>query len=300
MRGLAMFKRVLIATDLSASSDAIIDCMAELKPFEVEEVILFYACGVRHLDTIAELIKQSVETNLIRQQKKLESQGFKTNLIIMPGIPSEELKRVCTQKQVSLVIISSLGESAANHILFRLGKVTSEVLHSHEQPLLLIRTKVIEENGERKIVSLCGNLKEKILSATDFSDISMEAFQYVKKLVEDGCKNVTILHVQDKIKIEKYLAGKLEEFDRTDTERLEILKNQLKSKGAETVNVKLLYGIPSKELLEESKKGYSLIVLGSQGHGFFNEIFIGSVSHNIARSADVSVLLIPAKDRGNK
>jgi len=100
MRGLAMFKRVLIATDLSASSDAIIDCMAELKPFEVEEVILFYACGVRHLDTIAELIKQSVETNLIRQQKKLESQGFKTNLIIMPGIPSEELKRVCTQKQV--------------------------------------------------------------------------------------------------------------------------------------------------------------------------------------------------------
>ena len=36
-----MFKRILIATDLSASSDAIIDCMADLKSFEVEEVILF-------------------------------------------------------------------------------------------------------------------------------------------------------------------------------------------------------------------------------------------------------------------
>lgn len=218
----------------------------------------------------------------------------------MPGIPSEELKRVCKHNQVSLVVMGSHGESAANHILFRLGKVTSEVLHSHEQPLLLIRTKVIEENGERRIVSLCGNLKEKVLFATDFSNISMKAFQYVEKLVEDGCKNVTLIHVQDKIKIEKYLADKLEEFNRTDTERLEMLKNQLKSKGAETVDVKILYGIPSKEILEESRKGHTLIVLGSQGHGFFNEIFIGSVSHNIARSADVSVLLIPAKDRGNK
>lgn len=295
-----MFKRILIATDLSASSDAIIDCMADLKSFEVEEVILFYACGIRHLDTIAELIKQSVEMDLIRQQKKLESQGFKTNLVIMPGIPSEELKKVCKQKEVSLVLIGSHGESAANHILFRLGEVTSEVLHSHERPLLLIRTEAIEENGNRKIISSCRNLKEKILFPTDFSDISMEAFQYVEKMVEDGCKNITLLHVQDKIKIEKYLADKLEEFNRTDTERLEILKQQLISKGAEIVDVKILYGIPSKEILEESKRGYSLIVMGSQGRGFFNEIFIGSVSHNVSRSADVPVLLIPAKDRGKK
>lgn len=295
-----MFKRILIATDLSASSDAIIDCMADLKSFEVEEVILFYACGIRHLDTIAELIKQSVEIDLIRQQKKLESQGFKTNLVIMPGIPSEELKKVCKRKEVSLVVIGSHGESAANHILFRFGKVTSEVLHSHEQPLLLIRTKVKEENVERKISTLCRNLKEKILFATDFSNISNEAFQYVEKLVEDGCKNVTLIHVQDKIKIEKYLADKLEEFNRTDTERLDVLKNQLINKGAEIVDVKILYGIPSKEILEESKRGYSLIVMGSQGRGFFNEIFIGSVSHNVSRSADVSVLLIPAKDRRNK
>jgi len=50
-------------------------------------------------------------------------------------------------------------------------------------------------------------------------------------------------------------------------------------------------------VLNESKNGYSLIVLGSQGRGFFNEIFIGSVSHQVARQSDVSVLLVPSVER---
>lgn len=292
-----MFKKILLATDLSASSDAIINCMADLKSLDVEEVLLFYACGVRHITALAETIKQSVEPDLLRQQKVLESQGFKTILEIAPGTPSEELKRVSKEKNVSLVVIGSHGESAASHLLFRFGGVTSEVLHSHEKPLLLIRTKVLEEAGLRKVETMCQNLKERILFATDFSDISMVAFQYVEKLVEVGCKKVTLIHVQDKIRIEKYLSDKLEEFNSIDTERLEMRKQQLLKKGAEEVEIKIVYGIPAKEILEESKKGYSLIVMGSQGRGFFKEVFIGSVSHNVARSAEVSVLLIPAKSR---
>lgn len=292
-----MFNKILLATDLSASSDAIINCMADLKLLNVEEVILFYACGVRHITALAETIKQSVEPDLLRQQKVLESQGFKTILEIAPGTPSEELKRVSKEKNVSLVVIGSHGESAASHLLFRFGGVTSEVLHSHEKPLLLIRTKVLEEAGLRKVETMCQNLKERILFATDFSDISMVAFQYVEKLVEVGCKKVTLIHVQDKIRIEKYLSDKLEEFNSIDTERLEMRKQQLLKKGAEEVEIKIVYGIPSKEIIEESKKGYSLIVMGSQGRGFFKEIFIGSVSHNVARSAEVSILLIPAKNR---
>lgn len=292
-----MFKKILLATDLSASSDAIINCMADLRSLDVEEVILFYACGITYIASIADGIKDEVEPDLIRQQKVLESQGFKTILEIAPGTPSEELKRVSKEKNVSLVVIGSHGESAASHLLFRFGGVTSEVLHSHEQPLLLIRTRVLEEMGLRKVQTMCQNLKERILFATDFSDISMEAFQYVEKLVEDGCKKVTLIHVQDKIRIEKYLSDKLEEFNSIDAERLEMRKQQLLHKGAEEVEIKIVYGIPAKEIIEESKKGYSLIVMGSQGRGFFNEIFIGSVSHNVSRNADVSMLLVPKKNR---
>lgn len=289
-----MFKKILIASDLSPASDAIISCMNGFRSLGVEEIILFYALGIKYLDSLKYLIQDAVEPKLIKQKSTLENFGFNTALEIVPGIPSEELKRVAKEKDVSLIVIGSHGETAASHLLFRIGGVTSEVLHSHEKPLLLIRTKVSEVNGEKCVETSCADFKGRILYATDFSDTAQRAFNYVEKIVEDGCKNVTLLHVQDKSKIDKHLKDKLDEFNKIDTERLEMLKEQLIKKGAENVTIKIPYGNPTQEILNESKNGYTLIVMGSQGRGFIKELFIGSVSHNIARSADISVLLIPA------
>ncbi|OGU53925.1 MAG: hypothetical protein A2V66_16945 [Ignavibacteria bacterium RBG_13_36_8] len=268
--------------------------MKGFKSVGIEEVILFYALGVRHIDSLKYLIKDSVEPALIKQQNIIKKEGFNTTLEIAPGIPSEEIKRVAQEKNVSLIVVGSHGESAASHMLFRIGGVTSEVLHSHEKPFLLIRTKVTEVNGEKCVKPSCADFREKILYATDFSDTAHRAFVYVERIVEDGCKSVTLLHVQDKTKIDKHLKEKLDKFSRIDTERLEMRKNVLLEKGAVDVKIKIPYGNPTQEILNESKDGYTLIVMGSQGRGFINELFIGSVSHNVARSAEMSVLLIPA------
>ena len=289
-----MFKKILIASDLSPVSDSVITCMKGFKSLGVEEVILFYALGIRHLDSLKYLIKDFVEPALIKQQNTIKAEGFNTTLEIAPGIPSEEIKRVAKEKNVSLIVVGSHGESAASHLLFRIVKVTSEVLHSHEKPLLLIRTKVTEVNGEKCVAPSCVDFKEKILYATDFSDTAQRAFDYAERIVEDGCKNVTLIHVQDKTKIDTHLKEKLEEFNRIDIERLEMLKERLVKKGATNVEIKIPYGNPTQEILNESKNGYTLIVMGSQGRGFIKELFLGSVSHNVARSADMSVLLMPA------
>ena len=78
----------------------------------------------------------------------------------------------------------------------------------------------------------CLDYLDNILYCTDFSDTAQRAYEYVEKLVEEGCKNVTILHVQDKTKIDKHFAHELEEFNRIDTERIEVLKERLAQKGA--------------------------------------------------------------------
>ncbi len=289
-----MFKRILIASDLSPASDSIITCINGFKSLGVEEVILFYAMGIKYLDSLKYLIKDSVEPILNKQLNIIKSSGFNATLEIVPGIPSEEIKRVAQEKNVSLIVIGSHGESAATHLLFRIGGVTSEVLHSHEKPLLLIRTKITEKNGEKCVESSCADFKGKILYATDFSDTAYRAFEYLEEIVKNGCKNVTLFHVQDKTKIDKHLIHKLEEFNKIDTERLEMLKERLIQKGAVNVQIKIPYGNPTQEILNESKSGYTLILMGSQGRGFIKELFLGSVSHNIARSAEISVLLIPA------
>jgi nucleotide-binding universal stress UspA family protein len=44
-----------------------------------------------------------------------------------------------------------------------------------------------------------------------------------------------------------------------------------------------------------SESDVNLIIMGSQGSGFISELFLGSVSHNVLRHADCSVLVIPAE-----
>jgi len=74
-----------------------------------------------------------------------------------------------------------------------------------------------------------------------------------------------------------------------------MLRKKLLEKGAKSVHVNIPYGNPTSEILKElEKRDYSLVVMGSQGRGFIQEVFLGSVSHNIARNAPVSVLLVPA------
>lgn len=289
-----MFKKILVATDLSKASDAVVNCGRGLKLLGAEEVVLFYALGIKHIDSLKYVLKDLVEPQLLRQKKVLEGQGLDVKLEIAPGIPSEEINRVAEAKDASMIVMGTHGESMLEHALFRFGRTTSEVLHHHKIPLLLVRTIVSEANGEKCVKPSCPDFRERILHPTDFSDTAFRAFIVVEKIVEYGCKKVTLLHVQEKTNIEKYLKDRLDEFNKIDKERLELQKKKLLEKGAEDVEIKIPYGIPTSEILEEAKQGYSVIVMGSQGRGFIKELFLGSVSHSVVRNTNISVLLIPA------
>lgn len=169
------------------------------------------------------------------------------------------------------------------------------MLHSHIKPLLLVRTKVVDTKGEICCEASCADFCSNVLYTTDFSDTAYGALEYLAQIVATGCKKVTLLHVQDKAHISKHLEHKLDEFNRIDTERLEMIKNKLAQKGAKDIKIKIPYGHGKSEILKESQENdYSLIVMGSQGRGFIKEIFLGSVSCHVARNPRQSVLLIPA------
>jgi len=290
-----MFKTIVLATDLSPASNALVDCVIGLKRLGVKRVFLTYALGIRHLDELKYLIASKVEPFLLEQKKKLEAQGLDAVIELAPGIPSEEIHRVAEKKDASLIVMGSHGESMADHLLFKLGGTTSEVLHSFTRPFLLVKTHIVKKAGETCVEASCSDYLKKILYCTDFSDTAQRAFDFVEKMVEGGCKSVTIMHVQDKTKIDKHLSHKLDEFNKIDAERIEMLRERLAKKGASSIEIKIPFGIPTAEILIEAATGnYSLIVMGSQGRGYIREIFLGSVSHNIARNAGASVLLIPA------
>jgi nucleotide-binding universal stress UspA family protein len=311
-------KNAILGTDLSAASDRIIDNSEEFKLFGITRIFLVYVLNLRSTNDFSEYNMESAQEKLEQQKNRLMELGFGAETRIVLGVPANELMRQAKINDAELVIIGSRGHSWSKSTL---GETASEVLHNMKCPVLLMvfdnkpDPKQVEEalqedlhhfekfvrqfrKQEPKIELLHKTINRHVLLTTDFSDFSENAFQWLKKQPATLPK-LTILHIQDEVRIARHLEHKLEEFNRIDTARLERIKAEFSLVHPETeINMVLDYGNPkqliSKYIMDNS---VTLAVLGSQGRGYISEFFLGSVSLRIARQADANVLIIPFQQK---
>jgi nucleotide-binding universal stress UspA family protein len=212
------------------------------------------------------------------------------------------------------VIIGSRGHSWAKPTL---GETASEVLHNIKCPVLLMAFRNEQDPAlfeavhqedlhhfekfirqfrkqEPKIELRHKSLNQNVLLTTDFSDFSENAFEWLKSQMAPVPK-LTLMHIQDMVKIARHLENKLAEFNQIDTARLERQKEEFCRAHPETkVNIVLEYGNPKQLIAQYIKEnGITLAVMGSQGRGYIGEFFLGSVSLRVTRLADSHVLIIP-------
>ncbi|MHB1037445.1 MAG: universal stress protein [Pirellulales bacterium] len=288
-----MFHSALIATDLSQASSHVLECLSGLRSLGTRQVILCHALNIKHLEEMQHLLTPYVEPRLAAQRAIVEAQGFETSTVIAPGLAVFEVNRVAKERGVSLIVVGSHGSTLAKEML--LGGTATGILHHADLPVFVIRVTIMEKDGRSRCETACEDFRRHVLFCTDFSDTAERAFLYVEKIAESGAKRVTLLHVQDQTRIEKHLKHRLDEFNEIDRDRLERLKMRLEQNGASEVQIELPYGSPIQEIIRCAKqKDETLIVMGSQGRGFIQEVFLGSVSHQVVRAAPVPVLLVPA------
>lgn len=287
-----MFTSVLVATDLSDAADHVVGCLSPLRALGAERALLMYCLGIRHLVELQHLLAPMVEPKLQAQKTILEQSGFQVAVEIAPGLPQHEINRVAVERNCSLIVVGSHGRTMSGEI--HLGGVASEIIHNMRTPILLVRLKVTIVQDRQQCEAICANMLDHVLFPTDFSDNAEYAFRTVRELAERGVKRITLMHVQDTARIGTHLEHRLAEFNEIDRERLDRLTTELTGRGSTDVRSAITYGSPMTEIVQKaSGDGVSLIVMGSQGRGYISEVFLGSVSHNVARRASVPVLLVP-------
>ena len=288
-----MFPKVLIATDSSPASYAVVGCGRALQQLGVRECVLAQCFLIREHVAFPDEIRAHIRSGLQEQKKLLEKQGMQTTLAIAAGLDATEIPRIAEQQDCSLIAVGSRGHSFSSEIL--LGGTAAEIIHQARRPVLILRLVMDQSSGQ--IVCACRDreLFHHVLYPTDFSEHAEHAFPYVREAVVHGARRVTLLHVQEKVRLGKHLEHKLEEFNRIDRERLDRLRTELLDVATPDIEVEIVYGSATKEIVERTGDGgATLVVMGSHGRGFVSELFLGSVSHNVARHAKSSVLLIPA------
>lgn len=290
-----MLSRFIVATDLSPASFAVVGCVGGLRIFGARDCLLLQCLSLQEAaSTALSYTTAFLESNLAEQKRILEEQGFSVTTRVVPGFAKTEINRIATEENYPLIVVGSRGHTLVGEAL--IGSVASAVIHHAKKPVLVIHVEMTKGQGDVSIGASRCELGEHVLFPTDFSENADHAFQYLEKIVADGAKRVTLLHVQDKSRIEPHLRHRLDEFNEIDRSRLEKLKEILEKKGTAKIAIEISTGAPVPEILRiVREKDVRLVLMGSQGRGFIKEVFLGSVSHNVIRLSKVSVLLVPAK-----
>lgn len=290
-----MFEKVIIAPDLFDDSYALIRSLPGLKQLGVRRCLLLQCINSRGLKAAElEYITPVFVSSLKEQQQLLEDMGYQVETSLLKGLASEEINRVAAEEDYGLIIVGARQRSLTSETF--MGGVATEVIHHGQKPVLVIRmadNQMGESMDKYDHNQLWGS---HVLFPTDFSQPAEHAFHYLLDMIGISTQRVTIIHVQDNIRVNGQLCSQLREFNKADNAKLKQLRQRLLEKGAVEVRTLVKYGRPSAEILKYIKEcEVTLVVMGSQGRGFIEEVFLGSVSHNIARHSQAAVLLIPAE-----
>ncbi len=282
-----MYKKIIIATDLSEASYELIDCLAGLKAFGAEDVLLLRCLTLQEAASIALSYSTSdLEEDLEKQKQIIEAQGFNVETRVITGLAKNEINKIAIKEDFSLIVVGAQKHTLVSETFF--GGLAYDVIQHTVKPVLLTRLEEKLEGKEVYVSSVPCSTSNHILFPTDFSENAENAYRYLETMVINGVKKITLVHIEDK----------KNEIDKKNIEKLEVMKKSLLEKSNAEIDTLVLVGKPSIEILRLVKDlNIQLVVMGSQGLGFVKELFIGSVSNVIARNSESSVLLVPSGGR---
>lgn len=285
-----MFKKLIVVNQMSPYDHLVLKFAKSLKFLGAEEVVLANHI-VSHGDQKAPPYAGS---DLEKYLESLKDEGIRTSVLELQDLPMEEISKVVHDDENfgSLILVGAKESSLGKRIFD--SEFAYELIQMPTKPIMIVRIHE-DDQGNYYTVPMQGmSHHSHVLFPTDFSENAHHAFTYLEKMVEQGLKRVTLMHIQDISKISPYLDYRIIEFNQIDRDRLTALRVRLEELGDVKVDVILEMGRPFREINRViNENDVDLVILGRQGKGIIKDIFIGSNSNNIARRANASVLLIP-------
>lgn len=280
-----MFKKVLIAIDLSGPSLELFNAADDLIKLGLEE--LFIAHVIRR-EIIGGGINEYRERFLhkISERKAgLEKEGIKVKVLQPVGKPAEEIVALSAEKNVDLITIGSFGEGGLVRRLF-LGSTVADVIRGTKKPVLVEKYKRMEGKFKRIPIFEPGKPATALL-ATDFSRGSLRILDHF--LDYGGIFDKVILY---NVVDEGFTEEQLQENTAKAYARLGDWKKEYEQRGFE-VQVRVVVGIAAEVLIEVSnKRKVSLLAISRKGRSMIDELVIGSNADQIVRQSARPVLIL--------
>jgi nucleotide-binding universal stress UspA family protein len=224
-------------------------------------------------------------------QRVIQASGIRSRVVIEVGEPVPKLLSIAAREKVDLIVAGKKKYSRLESLF--MGSDTLDIIRRSPVPVLVNKHLVEYEREGEKVTRINENIFETPFLAADWSAASMRALELLvsfKKLI----RKAAAVHV-----IEDNLLEGLGEagVERVKAEARGKLLGYGEIMAGEGIcfETHLAAGEPGREIVSVAREfGASMVVMGTTGKGRLRELVVGSVSHEVAETSEMPVLLVPA------
>lgn len=293
LKGVAiMFSHVVVGVDGSPMTPRLLKSLRDLHGIGTRSIKLVWVVDFETVSSVSK-IQDEYLRDLSFLAEEMIGYGFRVTYSAPVGSPALELVQCAKRENADLIVVGSHGRSVFEEMW--LGSTAARVIRISPIPTLIERPL---PTGEEDLSVSPGRF-QRILLATDLSLQAEPATRVVKQLVEihPGLEIVVALTVLEP----NELRGDLAEAEEMKRVRVNNLLKDMWKLNADVETVAWVgRGRPVPHITRISEEyDITLIVLGTQGKGRFQDIILGSTAQGVATAAKRPVLLVPGdSDQG--
>ena len=296
--------RILFATDFSPSSARTLRIALEWADTCQALLDIVHVTGV--LPTVD--LDSEVANIYIREQEKhsrsklseLESQAKgKLEVVqshLLEGMPAEEITSYAKTSKADLIITGTHGWTGLDRVM--MGSVAERVICNAPCPVLSVRDREndVGETPDATAPTQSYSMPKQILFPLDFSDCSLDAFEYGINIAKWCDASITLLHAMEPFSysLDFTLAHPAEDraYQEKIKTRLQELTNVCTSEGL-TANYMMKSKPASESILDGLKEtGADLVVMGTHGRQGLRRLMMGNVAAAVLRQSSTMVLTV--------
>lgn len=280
-----MFKKALVGVDLSPAERPLIGCLAELKRWGIDSLVLAHVIRVGYAQGAGFGHEDEYRSWLEKRAGPLRDAGLDVSIsVTASGVPADELVSVAKGSGADLVVVGSRSRSFV-HGLF-LGSVATDVIRKSDIPVLIERIEPTEEGTAEGCAAVCANKLDRILLATDHSARSRSAEEAAVILAPRAATTdgLTVLS-EDEASPDGEAVSAAER-------NLSDVIRRIEAQGGRG-RARVERGEPAEVIAKVAQEGYSLIILGKHGQNWIEGMTIGSTAAKVCEAAKRPVLMVP-------
>jgi len=292
-------EKVLFHTRFRDLAFNALETLLELKQAGLQEVVLTYVIPREevafvpyggYLKDAAEQMEEVARLRFEQWQEFISSKGLRSKVRIETGTLNAKILAVAEEEQVDLIVTGRKKRSAFEKVY--VGSHVLDIIRRSPRPVLMGKYMVQYEWAGEVLTRVNDHIFHRPLLATDWSQPSQNALEFIKSLKGLASKVLVVHNIGAKISKGLDVAA-LRVLEEESKRRLDGYCGRLEAAGL-SAEFYISVGKTTLEILRQSREQKAtMIVMGRTGKDWFQEYWLGGVSHRVAEVSELPVLLVP-------